>query len=106
MTLTSYERGTVFKTNTTYTSGSTNVDSSGNIAYLTVYKPDGTVLMGPVSGLHESTGVYQYFVQTETTNDLGIYVLEWKAMFNYQSPWGYEWKYDREPIHLVNVKQS
>jgi len=104
MTLTEYERGTVFKTNTVYTSGSTYIDCSGNMAYLTVYKPNGDTLLGPVSGLHESTGTYQYFVSTQTTDDLGIYVLEWKAMFNYQAPWNYSWKYDREPIHIVYVK--
>ena len=104
MSLTRYERGTTFRTATTYTSGSTDIDCSGNMAYLTVYEPDGTVLLGPVSGHHYDTGIYEYFVSTQSTDNLGIYVLEWMARFNYQAPWNYSPKYDREPIELVYVK--
>ena len=99
-----YERGSTFRTATAYTSGSTEIDCSGNMAYFTMYAPDGTSIIGPVSGHWYSTGVYEYFPSTQTTSDLGIYVLEWKAEFNYQSPWNYSPKYDREPIELVYVK--
>jgi len=104
MALSKYERSTTFRTATTYKSGSTYINCSGNMAYLTVYEPNGSVIIGPVSGHHYSTGIYEYFVSTQSTHDLGIYVLEWKAWFNYQSPWDYSPKYDREPIDLVYVK--
>jgi len=104
MSLTSYERGTTFRTYTTYTSGSTNIDCSGNMAFFTMYNPDGSINMGPVSGHHIGTGVYEYFASTQTTDDLGIYVLEWKSYFNYQFPWYYSPKYDREAVHICHVK--
>jgi len=104
MSLTKYERGTTFKTTTTYLSGSTYINPSGNKAFLTVYDPNGTAIISNEEGTTDTTGIYHYFVSTQLSNDLGIYVLEWKAMFNYQSPWNYSWKYDREPIHICHVK--
>jgi len=104
MTLTKYERETTFKSRVTYTSGSTNINCSGNLAYITVYRPDGTVLLGPESGQHAATGIYDYYVSTQSTDDLGIYVCEWKTEFDYGMPWQNSPKYDREAIQLVKVK--
>jgi len=105
MALTKFERGTTWKATVTFTSGSTNIDCSGNMAYLTVYRPDGTVLLGPESGCHEATGMYNYYVSTQSTDDLGIYVTEWKGLFDYQHPFHWSPKYDRNPIQLVYVKR-
>ena len=105
MALTKYERGTTFKSTTTYTSGSTYIDPSGNMAFLNVYAPDGDLIIGPVSGSRDSTGIYHYFVSTQSNSDLGIYILEWKAQFNYGSPWNFSWKYDRCPVQIAHVKQ-
>jgi len=104
MALTKYERQNTWKSYVTYVSGTTNIDCSGNMAYLTVYRPDGTVLLGPVSGIRDSTGVYKYYVSTQSTDDLGIYVCEWKAYFNYGAPWDYSPKYDREAVQIVKVE--
>lgn len=104
MSVTKYERESTFKSQVTFTSGSTYIDCSGNKAYLTVYRPDGTVLLGPVSGTHASTGIYHYYVSTQSTDDLGLYVCEWKAWFNYEHPWDYSPKVDREAIQLVKIK--
>lgn len=106
MSLTKYERGTSWKSQVTYTSGTTNINCSGNMAYLTVYKPDGTTLMGSVSGINNVgiSGVYYYYPSTNTTSPLGIYVEEWKAYFDYGSRTGWRIKYDREPVWIVHVK--
>lgn len=104
MSLTSYERGSTWRSYVFYQSGSTPLNCSGNKAYLTVYKPDDTILIGPVSGHHVSSGTYEYFVSTQSTDDLGIYITKWKAWFDYQTPWNYSPKVDREAVHIVHVK--
>jgi hypothetical protein len=104
MALTKYERGTSWRSKVTYTSGSSYVDCSGNMAYLTVYAPNGDTFIGPVSGTHVQTGIYDYYISTQTDSNLGIYVTEWRGMFNYPKTWN--WKYDREANQLVYVKQS
>lgn len=104
MTLTEYERGTTWKSTVTYQSGSSYVDCSGNMAYLTVYKADGSVLLGPASGVHESTGIYHYFVSTQSTDPLGIYVTEWMGRFNYQGRFLHSPKYDRDAVLIRYVK--
>jgi len=101
---TKYERETTFKTTVTYTSGSTNIDCSGNVTNLRVYDPNGTLIIGPVSGTHTSTGVYHYYVSTQSTHDLGLYICEWTTYFSYGSPWNWQPKVDREIINLVKVK--
>jgi len=104
MTLTKWERGSIWKSQVVYTSGSTNINCSGNMTNITVYRPDGTILLGPESGQHATTGTYIYYVSTQSTDDLGIYVTEWKTYFDYDSPWDYAPKIDREAIQLVKVK--
>jgi len=101
---TKYERGTTFRSYVYYQSGSTPIDCSGNMAYFTLYDPNGVVIIGPVSGHHVSTGTYEYFPSTQNTHDLGLYCCEWKAWFDYQSPWNFSPKIDREVIQLVYVE--
>jgi len=101
---TKYERNSTWKSQVTYTSGTTNIDCSGNMAYLTVYKSDGTTLLGPVSGLHEETGIYKYYVSTQSTDPLGLYVCEWKTYFDYGGRQSWLPKYDREIVQVVHVE--
>lgn len=98
------ERGSTFRSRVTYTSGSTLVNCSGNVTNLTVYKSDGTTLLGPESGSHEGTGVYEYYVSTASTDPLGLYICEWKTYFDYGAPWNYQPKIDRELIQICHVK--
>ena len=101
MALTKRERGTTWRAQVSYTSGSSYIDCSSNVTNLTVYKPDDTILVGPVSGNHRSTGIYDYYVSTASNADLGIYILEWKSWFSYD--FGWEPKVDREEIQLCHV---
>ena len=96
MTLNIYEVGTSFRSTVTWTSGSTAIDSSGNISYFTVYNPLGTKIL-EASGSHDGTGVYNYYMSTQRDADLGIYVLEWMGLFNYGT-WSYSPKYEREAV--------
>ena len=102
--VTEFERGSTWKTQVVYTSGSTYVDCSGNITNVTVYKPDGTVLMGPESGSHEATGVYIYYVSSTGADDLGLYRCKWVTYFNYGHPWNWQPKRKTDVISLVEVK--
>lgn len=102
--VTDYEIGNTFKSQVTYTSGSSYIDCSGCVTNLTVYKPDGTVLMGPVSGVNTTTGIYFCYVSTQSTDPLGLYVCEWKTYFNYGNPWVWLPKVDKEVVHLRYVE--
>ena len=104
--ITRYERGSTWRTQVVYTSGSTNVDCSGNVTKLTVYGPDGTTLITDVSGVRTSTGTYHYYVSTQSDYDLGLYVGEWKTYFFYEDPFRWQPKIDREVVNLVKVIQS
>jgi len=94
----SYERGTTWKTTIQFISGSTYIDPSGNLAYLNAYYPDGTLVWpsGSVSGSRQSQGYYYAYVTTESTDPLGLYVLDWYGSFNYGTTWGYRNKHQRE----------
>ena len=106
VTIKEYERNNSWKSQVVYTSGNTNIDCSGNMAYLTVYDPDGTILLGPISGMHSDTGTYYYYVSTQSSDNLGLYICEWKSYFNYGARQGYLPKYDREVVSIVKVKHS
>jgi len=106
MSVTKYERGNTFKTSVEFISGSTYVDPSGNKAYLTVYKPDGTTLLSAVSGTREDAGKYYYYISTNSSDPLGLYVIDWYGYFDYGSPWNYMPKHEKEVIQLVDVKQD
>lgn len=104
MALDKWERGSTWKTQLLCKSGSTLINCSGNYAELKIYDPNATVVID-TSGQHQSIGTYIYYVSTQTNQDLGIWLAEWKFWFDYSGPWGYSPKYDRYPIQLVHVKQ-
>ena len=85
MTYSSYEKGSSFKSTVTFTSGSIVKDPSGNRVFIEVYKPDGTLMINS-SGTRVSTGVYFYWISTQSTDDLGIYRIKWSGFFNQGDP--------------------
>jgi len=106
MSVTRFERSNSFKTQVAFYSGSSYVDPSGNMAHLIVYAPDGTEFLSGISGVRVSEGIYKYYIQTTSTDDLGLYIIDWYGNFNYGNPWDYEEKHEKEVIQLVNVIQS
>lgn len=98
-----YEVGSTFKTTVTYKSGTTYVDPSGNMTFLSMKSPDGAVYMTSESGQRTSQGIYKYYVSTQTNDQLGLYTLSWLSYFNYSSPWDYKPKIDRETVSIVSV---
>jgi len=108
MSISEMERDNTWKTQCQFISGSTYVDPSGNLAYLTVYNPDGDALAGydSVSGGRVSLGTYKYYVRVSSNNDLGLYICKWKGDFNYQSPWDFKQKVENEVVLIKKVIQS
>jgi len=105
LSLTKFERETTVRTMVAFKSGSTPVDPSGNIAYVEIYKPDGTILIEG-SGSKDSTGNYRYYFSTGPTDLLGIYLIDWWGRFYYGTKYDYKEKHEREVIWLVNVDQT
>jgi len=102
MGLTEYERESTFKTSVTFTSGSTNVDPSGNIAYVDVYKSDGTLLWTAASksGTRSASGQYYYYISTQSTDPLGVYVIDWYGNFDYGGQWSYMPKHEKYEVRV------
>jgi len=107
MSLTEYERLSTWKTTVTWTSGSTAVDPSGNMSFIDVYKPDGTLLITtPASGERDGVGVFHYYISTASTDPLGIYIIDWHALFDYGGNFGYMPLHDKECVIIEKVVQS
>lgn len=100
-----FERGNTFKVKTAWTSGSNDVavDASSNICYLDWIDPQGNVIINDLSGSHSSTGIYQAYISTSASHNLGIWTASWRAMFQY-GPTDWRWKEDKESIEIVYIK--
>ena len=103
--VTSYERETTWRTQVVFQSGSTNIDPSSNMAYLDVIDSEGTTIISSVSGTRTDTGTYHYYISTQSTDPLGLYLVEWRGLFNYGGRWNYSPKYDKSVVNIVKVKQ-
>lgn len=108
MAISEMERDNTWKTQVQFISGSTYVDPSGNLAYLTVYDPSDTALAGydDVSGSRVSLGTYKYYVRVSSNNDLGLYRCKWRGDFNYGNPWNFKQKLENEIVLIKKVIQS
>ena len=82
-TLQEFERGNTIKVVATFnTSSNVATDPSGNVAFIQVFKPDGTSLIGGGSGAITSrtgTGSFKYFFDTADDYPLGVYVVQWQG---------------------------
>lgn len=102
--VTEKERGNSFRTTVTFMSSNQYVDPSSNIAWIQVYKSDGTSMLSNASGTRQSTGIYYYYISTQSTDPLGLYVVDWYGYFPYGSPFLYLPKHEREVVSIVYVE--
>ena len=102
MSLAKKERGNTFRSYVVWKSGSSYTDPSSNMSYFEVYKPDGTLYYSE-SGLKNSTGIFDYYVSTQTDDSLGIYKIRHWGYFNYGSPWYWERKQQTIELQIVDV---
>lgn len=103
MSIGTYERGTTFQTILTLVSGSSYVNCSGNMAYLSFNDPAGSEIFSDISGTHDSTGIYSYYVSTNSSHNLGLYELQWKFMLDLGRH-GWQWKEDSETVSIVEIE--
>lgn len=77
MSLTKYERGNTIQIKATFQSNDTPTDPSGQKVWFHIIKPDGTYLYSAQQADRVSTGTYRYYISTNTTDPLGIYIVHW-----------------------------
>ena len=103
--LTKKERTTIFPTQVLWKSGSTLIDPSSNMSYIDIYNPEGDKVISESSQRY-TTGTYRYYISTQSTDNLGIWVVDHWSYFNYQGRHGWQKKHNYEPFQLVYVKQD
>ena len=105
MALQKWERTNFFKSQVIWKSGSTEIDPSGNMSFIDVYDPNGDIVISE-SSQRATSGTYVYYVSTQSDQDLGIWVIDHRAYFDYEHPWNFSQKHNYEPFQLVKVKQN
>ena len=109
MTLSSYERCNTIKVEVDFKSNSVLTNVSGNMAFIDIYKSDGTKLVDststpPASGQHTGTGEYEYYFTTASTDPLGIYRIVWSGYSYIDSVFGYQHINQADAINIVSVE--
>ncbi len=105
MTVAVYERENAFTSTVTWMSSNSYVDPSGNMSFIKVYDPNGTLYIS-ASGVRTDTGIYHYRISTQSDAELGLWKIRWHALFSYESPFSYLPKSESEVIQLVDVAQT
>lgn len=105
MTLDIYERGNTIKSDVDFKMNGVLTDPSGNIAYIHVIKPNGTYLLSGQQATRSGVGEYVYYFQTEWTDPLGIYVIQWYGYHNLGGSYGYKRIVQRDAIQIVDTEQ-
>jgi len=98
-----FERGNTIKTEIDFKSSNVLTDPSGNTAYVTVIKSDGTTLINSSGATRDSTGEYHYYFHTETTDPLGIYIIQWEGSHDLGGSYGYKPIRQRDIIQIVDT---
>ena len=105
MSLSKYERGNTIRTDIDFKMSDVLTDPSGNAAFVNIIKSDGTYLVSGATATRDGTGEYHYFFQTEESDPLGVYVIQWWGRHNLGASYGYKKIVQRDAIHIVDVDQ-
>jgi len=97
-----YERGTTVKVTAQFLSNDQLVDPL--YPKITVYKPDGTKLIDSADPFKEDVGKYYYFVETSSTDPLGLYIVEWSGWCGLGGALGSGQVVQRDVFQLVEVE--
>ncbi len=106
MALDKYERCNTIKADVTFQVSSSPTDPSGNKAWVSVVKSDGNYLYSSQSASRTGTGTYRYYISTNSTDPLGVYVILWKGYHNTGGSQGALPIYQRDAFQLVDVEQE
>jgi hypothetical protein len=99
-----FERGNTIKTEINFKADGTLTDPSGNAAFVTVIKSDGTTLINASGASRDGTGEYHYYFNTSTDDPLGIYVIQWSGYHSLGGSYGYKPIIQRDLIHIVDTQ--
>jgi len=99
-----FERGNTVKTDIDFKSSGVLTDPSGNKAFVTVIKPDGTTLVNASGATRDGTGEYHYYFNTSSTDPLGIYVIQWSGYHSLGGSYGYKPIIQRDLIQIVDTQ--
>ena len=103
MTLTAYERTNTIKVEVDLKSNDVLTDPSGNMAFIDVYKSDGTKLVDTASGQRTGTGEYEYYFTTAATDPLGIYKVVWWGHSYVDGTFNYKRFSQADQIQIVDL---
>lgn len=103
MVLSKYERLDTFKSTVTWHSGNATIDPSSNMCYIDVVRPDGSYLIQGESGSRTDIGVYNYYINTQSEDSLGVYKIRWYSHWDYGNKYGYLTRCDTEEVQICDV---
>jgi len=75
-----FQRGNTLKASIELKASNVFADVLGNNMNVNIYKPDGTYLISGATADRTNVGRYEYYFNTQDSNPLGIYVIEWKGI--------------------------
>lgn len=101
MAITKYERGNTIKASVEFKSEGVYVDPL--YPKINVYKPDGSKLIDEGEPVKDDVGKYHYFIETSSSDPLGIYIIEWVGWHNLGGIWGSGQMVERDVFELVEV---
>ena len=99
-----FERGNCVKTEITFKSSDVATDPSGNTAFVTVYKPNGDILVNCSGATRDGVGEYHYYFDTESTDPLGLYIIQWSGYHSLGGDYGYKPIIQRDIVSIVDTE--
>ena len=99
-----FERGNTIMTDIDFKTNGVLTDPSGNTAFVTVIKSDGSILVNASGSTRDGVGEYHYYFNTESTDPLGIYVVQWSGYHNLGGSYGYKPIIQRDLVQIVDTE--
>jgi len=106
MGLDKFERGNTVKTDIDFKMNNVLTDPSGNKAFISVIKSDGTYLVSGASATRDGVGEYHHFFTPDDVDPLGVYVIIWYGYHNLGGSYGYRKLVQRDAVHILDVQQE
>jgi len=104
-----FERGNTLKTEIDFKSNGVLTDPSGATndpcgVKVTVYKPNGDVLINGSGATRDSTGEFHYYFNTSSSDPLGIYIIQWSGYHVLGGQYGYKPIVQRDLVQIVDTE--
>jgi hypothetical protein len=106
MSLEKFERKNTIQADVTFQTGGVDTDPYNNEVYISVIKPNGNYMMKGESAARTGTGDYRYYISTQSTDPLGIYIVQWSGQHDTGGSQGYVPLVQRDAFQLVDTEQD